>query len=269
MWVAKKQYVLHHCPLWIPKKKQKNFMKEASQWGILALGKVQRKKHLLQIIPSNTKKVAGFMKNNKAQQKKRRYLVVCFLLFVFGAGCYYTFACEKNPFTMGEKTDPQELEGMARKEKEKISVTISGAVKNGGTFSMEKGETVKDVLTLAGGFTQQADENRIPLMDVVFHEESIYVPAVGESVASCIGYQNDIAPKQRVETPNNENIKINLNQADEQILCSLPKIGVKRAQAILQYRQEHGRFDSIEEIEKVEGISTKIYEEIKGYLTIE
>jgi competence protein ComEA len=50
------------------------------------------------------------------------------------------------------------------------------------------------------------------------------------------------------------NTKIDLNKADANILAkSVKGIGQKRAEAIVNYRKEHGHFKSIEELAQVRG----------------
>jgi competence protein ComEA len=51
--------------------------------------------------------------------------------------------------------------------------------------------------------------------------------------------------------------KVNINQANADQLTSLKGIGVKRAQAIVAYRDAHGRFASVNDLIKVKGISQK------------
>lgn len=51
---------------------------------------------------------------------------------------------------------------------------------------------------------------------------------------------------------------VNINQADaEAIADALAGIGPKKAAAIVQYREEHGRFNSLKELENVNGIGEK------------
>ena len=61
---------------------------------------------------------------------------------------------------------------------------------------------------------------------------------------------------------------INLNTATKEELVALPGIGPAKAQAILDYRNSHGQFKSIEEVKDVKGIGAKRYEKIKSDLTV-
>lgn len=62
--------------------------------------------------------------------------------------------------------------------------------------------------------------------------------------------------------------KININTATAAQLIQLKGIGEKKAQAIVDYRNENGAFGSIDEIKKVSGIGEKIFEGIKDYITV-
>ncbi len=62
---------------------------------------------------------------------------------------------------------------------------------------------------------------------------------------------------------------VDLNSAGLEELCSLPGVGEKKAQAILDYREEHGAFSCIDELDQVDGISTKSIEAWRSRLYIE
>jgi competence protein ComEA len=61
---------------------------------------------------------------------------------------------------------------------------------------------------------------------------------------------------------------ININTASQAELESLPGIGPALAQAIIEYRQAHGPFKTIEEIIDVSGIGPKTFEKIKALITV-
>ena len=61
---------------------------------------------------------------------------------------------------------------------------------------------------------------------------------------------------------------VNLNTATKDELVALPGIGPAKAQAILDYRAQHGGFRSVEELKDVKGIGAKRYERLKAELTV-
>ncbi len=56
--------------------------------------------------------------------------------------------------------------------------------------------------------------------------------------------------------------KININTATVQELETLPGIGTSKAEAIVKYREEHGKFKAKDELVQVKGIGDKIVEKI-------
>lgn len=62
---------------------------------------------------------------------------------------------------------------------------------------------------------------------------------------------------------------ININEASAKEIMNLPGIGRKKAEAIVAYRQEHGRFASADDLAKVEGIGKKTVEHMRDYISTE
>jgi competence protein ComEA len=62
--------------------------------------------------------------------------------------------------------------------------------------------------------------------------------------------------------------KVDINTATEKELAKLPGIGAAIAKRIVEYRNAHGGFKSIDELKKVKGIGDKKFEAIKDRVTV-
>lgn len=82
--------------------------------------------------------------------------------------------------------------------------------------------------------------------------------------------KKDMQPKtdEELNVSENQNGKVNLNTADEALLCTLPGIGESRAKSIIAYRQEHGPFQKPEDVMKVSGIKQAAYDKMKDYVIV-
>lgn len=60
---------------------------------------------------------------------------------------------------------------------------------------------------------------------------------------------------------------IDVNTADAEALTALPGIGPAKAAAIIAYREEHGPFSSLAELDEVQGISSRMVESWEGLAT--
>jgi len=72
----------------------------------------------------------------------------------------------------------------------------------------------------------------------------------------------------RVAAAAEEPQKMNLNTASAQELTALRGVGDKTAQAIVEYRQSHGPFKSVEELVEVKGIGEKLMTSLRDHVTV-
>ena len=146
-------------------------------------------------------------------------------------------------------------------------VYISGEIINSGVYDIKDGDRLDDLVKRAGGFTEKADLDSINLAMRLEDQMKIYIPNIDEN--QNISAANTNLGIGAVDSSNNDTLdkKINLNFASKEELMSLPNIGEKRAQAIIDYRQEN-KFEKIEDIKNVSGIGDKYFEAMKDLITV-
>lgn len=144
-----------------------------------------------------------------------------------------------------------------------IVVYISGAVLHPDTYMLSAEARVKDAVVAAGGLTPDADSDHINLSEHISDAQHIYVPHLGEQVATSATN----VPASKAATGGVG--LININTASVAELDPLPKIGAALAQRIVDWRTANGPFQSTADIQKVKGITPSIYDAIKAQITVE
>ncbi|MHC9536801.1 helix-hairpin-helix domain-containing protein [Dellaglioa sp. BT-FLS60] len=161
----------------------------------------------------------------------------------------------------------------------KIVVDIKGNVKKPGIYTMKTGMRISQGIDLAEGFLSSADQKQINLAQKVTDEMVIYVPAKGEIKATAASNSNaqpssvgGIESSSDTDTDTKEkpasDSTVNLNTATKEQLQELTGIGPKKAEQILQYREEHQSFKTTDEIKEVGGIGDKTFESLKDSLAV-
>ncbi len=146
-------------------------------------------------------------------------------------------------------------------------VYISGEIKNSGVYDINDGDRLDDIVKRAGGLTEKADINSINLAMRLEDQMKIYIPNIDENQNINNGSTNLAIGQISNDSTNLQKNKININSASKEELMTLPNVGEKRAQAILDYRQEN-RFEKIEDIKNVSGIGDKYFEAMKDLITV-
>lgn len=161
-----------------------------------------------------------------------------------------------------------------------IKVHVLGAVKHPGVVTLAVGSRVQDALDRAGGVTKAAHLGDLNLAQPIADGQQIFVardggrsevrdpvtvpaggggspgsdPSTGGSAAATSGSASG-AP-------------VNLNTATVDQLDQLPGVGPVTAQKIVDWRTQHGRFDSTEELQEVDGIGPKTYADLASMVTV-
>jgi competence protein ComEA len=144
----------------------------------------------------------------------------------------------------------------------KIVVHVLGAVQHPGLVRLPENARVQDAIDAAGGLTNRADPGELNLAQPL---------SDGQQVV--IGTRSDPAGEVRDQPESGRGGAaatgtLDLNQASQPQLEELPGVGPVTAQAILAWRQQHGRFSRIEELQEVDGIGPKTYAEIAPHVRV-
>ncbi|HEY2072906.1 MAG TPA: ComEA family DNA-binding protein [Gaiellaceae bacterium] len=132
-----------------------------------------------------------------------------------------------------------------------LVVDVAGAVRRPGLYRLAQGTRIADAVAAAGGATARADVTLVNLAAPLADGEQVLVPARGSAAASGGSAPSPTAP-------------LDLNTASTEQLDALPGVGPATAQKIVDYRQTHGPFRSVDELEAVPGIGPSKLAQLKG-----
>jgi competence protein ComEA len=174
-------------------------------------------------------------------------LVLILLLgrFVLGAGTTTTAAPLPPPPVAGA--------GVTGLPSSRVVVDVVGAVRRPGLYRLAQSSRIADALTRAGGATAKADLAQVNLAAPLADGEQVVVPRRGTGGA---------VPAAGSTSPGSPAAPVQLSTATLEQLDSLPGVGPVTAQKILDYREKHGAFRSVDELDAVPGIGPKRLEQL-------
>jgi competence protein ComEA len=150
-------------------------------------------------------------------------------------------------------------------------VYVTGAVAHSDVYFLPAGSIIKDAIIASGGFTPDADLERINQALELQDQQQIHVPRQGETnspppvqgglPAAAAAPHRSVAPAAAAP--------INLNTATVEELDTLPGIGPAIAQRIIDYRATAGGFKNVEQITEVSGIGEATLAKIKSLVTVQ
>ena len=152
-----------------------------------------------------------------------------------------------------------------------IVVHVVGQVLRPGLVRLRAGARVADAIKQAGGARGGADLGALNLARPVTDGEQIRVPRPGEAVTTSgtgTGSGGGGGPATGSGAGSSSGAPVGLNTADAAALDSLPGVGPVLAQRIIDWRSEHGRFTSVDELGEVSGIGDKLLERLRPLVTL-
>jgi competence protein ComEA len=126
-----------------------------------------------------------------------------------------------------------------------VQVHVAGAVVTPGLYRLRAGARVAEVVEAAGGFAADARPDAVNLAEPVVDGTQVYVPGADDPVVP-VGGGGAAAP--------GVDARVDINRATAAELETLPGIGPTRAGAIVEHREAHGPFASVDALADVPGI---------------
>jgi competence protein ComEA len=164
-----------------------------------------------------------------------------------------------------------------------IWVDVAGAVLRPGLYSLPDGARVAAALERAGGVSGRAERAAVNLAAKLMDGQQVFVPArgagaggvaVGEAGGAGAGAAGGAGAASGAGASGaglsaggasgGAGARISLSSATQSQLEELDGIGPALAQRIIEYRDQHGGFRSIDELQEVSGIGAKRFEALKG-----
>jgi competence protein ComEA len=134
-----------------------------------------------------------------------------------------------------------------------LVIDVAGYVRRPGLYKMPADSRVDDAIRAAGGATRKAQLDAVNLAAPIADGQQIVVPgsgAGGVAAASSPAGSSPSAP-------------LSLNSATLEQLETLPGVGPVTAQKILDFRQKHGAFSSLDELDAIPGIGSARIEQLR------
>lgn len=187
-----------------------------------------------------------------------------------------------------------------------VTVHICGAVRKEGVYILPAGSRIRDAVEAAGGFSENADRSWLNLAMEIEDAWQIRVPSkeetanflrlqgdsgqetAGAAVPAAQGTLgitdgtdtpfivrgesssedlSDASPKTEDHTAG-RTLRINLNTASKEELMKIPGVGETKAQRIIDYREQNGRFEAVEDLMKVPGIKDASFQKMKAFISV-
>lgn len=135
---------------------------------------------------------------------------------------------------------------------EQLVVHVDGAVFNPGVYTLEAGSRIGDLVTKAGGLTEEADSARINLAAKVADGQKIQIAKIGQAASGTVAGAQ-------------ANGLIGINGATTSQLNSLPGVGDVTSSKIIAGRP----YSSIDELKSKKIVSSGVFEKIRELISVD
>ena len=139
-----------------------------------------------------------------------------------------------------------------------VVVDVAGAVRRPGVYRLPQGSRITDAVERAGGMSRNAATSSVDLAAPLADGEQVLVPPTVSAEAGVAAAPAGSAAGPRISAP------VDLNTATAEQLDALPGVGPVTAQKIVDYRQQHGPYTSVDDLDAISGIGPAKIANLKG-----
>lgn len=187
---------------------------------------------------------------------------------------------QENLIDENEINEAKESKIGIKENKKTVTVHVIGEVNSPGVVTLEEGSRIIDAINSAGGKTEEADLTKVNLAYVIEDGVQIYIPSINETSKlsengeEAIEYMTDgpgegiIISSASQDKEDEKQVMVNINTANSEKLQTLPGIGESIATKIIEYREQNGKFKTIEDLKNVSGIGESKFNNIKDKITV-
>ncbi|WP_051441795.1 helix-hairpin-helix domain-containing protein [Arthrobacter sp. H14] len=158
----------------------------------------------------------------------------------------------------------------------RIVVHVAGAVKEPGIVSLDKGSRIHEAISAAGGAATKAQLSAVNLAAQIQDGQQLYVPTRAEVSAGPApappgsGAAEGALPGTAGSAAGagEEPPTVNINTASAELLSTLPGVGPVLSGRIVEWREEHGSFATVDELDAVSGIGEKMLATLRELVTL-
>ena len=136
-----------------------------------------------------------------------------------------------------------------------VVISVVGHVAEPGLVTLPAGARVADALAAVGGVDDPSDRRTVNLARHIVDGEQLYIGVPVPAAAS--------RPPGRKAASGTAQAAVNINTAGAEALAELPEVGEVTAKRIIEWREQHGGFDTVEQLRQVDGIGPKTFAELR------
>lgn len=202
--------------------------------------------------------------------------VICMIVVIGGFSYYFLQNMSQEELIDFESLEVNEevfVQNEVIGKVNQIVVHISGQVVNPGVISLDENSRIIDAINIAGGLTSKADISKVNLAYVLEDAQKIYIPSIDDKeeemyILEGSGDTEIVSSSGSIENKKEEKLMVNINTANAIELAQLPGIGNSTALKIINYRNENGKFNTIDDIKNVSGIGESKFNKIKDSIFV-